>query len=92
MVALENLLVLGCVKVGLVKRMVCGLFNVWAGAAAEGRVMDTGVAVDGAVEVWRYDVVRPLSSMALLCADSIEWLCSGVWGTMIELANVPAVQ
>jgi hypothetical protein len=46
-VALENLLFLGWVKVGVVKRMVCGLFRLWAGAAAEGRGMVMGVAVGG---------------------------------------------
>lgn len=62
-VALENLFVLGWEKVGLVKRMVCGLFRVSMGAAAEGRVMDTGVAVGGAVEAWRYGKVRSVSLM-----------------------------
>ena len=61
MVALENLLVLGWEKVGLVKRMVCGLCNVRAGAAAEGRGMVMGVAEGGAVEAWRYDVVSTIS-------------------------------
>jgi len=60
-VALENLLVLGWEKVGLVKRMVCGLCNVRAGAAAEGRGMVMGVAEGAAVEAWRYDVVSTIS-------------------------------
>lgn len=34
--------------------------------------MDTGVAVGGAVEVWRCDVVRPVGLMALFCADLVE--------------------
>ena len=65
-VALETLLALGWVKVGLVKRMVWGLCRFCAGTAAEGRVMNTGVAVGCAVEAWRCDVVRLLSSIAPL--------------------------
>jgi hypothetical protein len=61
---LENLLVLGWEKVGLVKRMVCGLFSVLVGAAADGRGTLMGVAAGGAVEAWRYDVVRTVSLMA----------------------------
>lgn len=63
MVALENLLALGGVKVGFVKRMVWGMFRFWAGTAAEGRVMDTGITVGGAVKVWRCDMVRPVGLM-----------------------------
>jgi hypothetical protein len=61
---LENLLVLGWEKVGLVKRMVCGLFSVLVGAAADGRGTLMGVATGGAVEAWRYYVVRTVSLMA----------------------------
>lgn len=63
-VALENLLVLGWENAGSVKRMVWGLFRVWVGAAAEGRGMVMGVAVGGAVEVWRCGRVRLVSLMA----------------------------
>lgn len=64
MAALENLLVLGCENDGVVKRMVWGLFRVWAGAAAEGRGMVMGVAVGGTVEVWRCYMVFSVSLMA----------------------------
>jgi hypothetical protein len=60
---LQNLFVLGWEKVGLVKRMVCGLFSVLVGAAADGRGTLMGVAVGGAVEAWRYDMVRTVSLM-----------------------------
>ena len=81
-VALENLLVLGWEKVGLVKRMVWSLCSVWAGAAAEGRGMVMGVAVGGAVETWRYDVVSTL----------VEPTCGAVVRITIMSAYVPAVQ
>ena len=71
MVALENLLVFGWVKVGVVKRMVCGLFSVRAGAAAEGRGMVMGVAVGGAVEAWRCCVASSVSLVALKHEGSI---------------------
>jgi hypothetical protein len=60
-VALENLLSLGWVKVGVVKRMFCGLFKVWVGATAEGRGMVIGVAVGGTVEARCYRVVDAVS-------------------------------
>jgi hypothetical protein len=48
-VALENLLDLGCEKVGFVKRMVCGLFRVLVGTAADGRGLVIRAAEGGAV-------------------------------------------
>jgi hypothetical protein len=53
-VALKNLLVLGCEKVGFVKRMVCGLFRVLEGTAADGRGPVISVAEGGAVMGRRY--------------------------------------
>jgi hypothetical protein len=48
-VALENLLVLDCEKVGFVKRMVCGLLIVREGTAADGRGPVITAAEGGAV-------------------------------------------
>lgn len=72
MVALENLFALGWVKVGLVKRMVCGLCKVRVGTAAEGRGMLMGVAVCGADEAWRCCMVGPVSLRALNRKGLIE--------------------
>ena len=66
MVALESLLILGWEKVGLVKRMVCGLLRVWAGTAAEGRGLVTSAAVGSTVEARRYKLERAVSLMSAI--------------------------
>lgn len=52
-VALENLLDLGWEKVGLVKRMVCGLFRIGLGTAAEGRGLGMWIASGAMVDARR---------------------------------------
>lgn len=76
-VALENLLVFGWVKVGVVKRMVWGLFRVRAGAAAERRGMVMGVAVGCPIEVWRCCMAGSVSLVRLNRKGTTSWYAVG---------------